>query len=192
MRIIMFVLALAASQAFGDESLFVCKMPNGKTVMQGSPCAGASKTMISSTAPAETREQAEQRMRSHDLLVQQMRNQADAITIQNIANVQAQRDWEARQQYEKAQTRARAAPAYHPEVPDVMDELREVTRSVAPIRLTGEPPQLPQQPQPSAITSCDRNGCWDDVGNRYHRTSGGMHRSDGRYCQSMGNALQCN
>lgn len=55
-----------------------------------------------------------------------------------------------------------------------------------------EPPP-PPKPQPSTITSCDRGGCWDNVGNRYNSGGGNtMFRNDGKTCQKVGNTLNCN
>lgn len=55
-----------------------------------------------------------------------------------------------------------------------------------------EPVPAPK-PKPTNITSCDKDGCWDNVGNRYNGRSGGpMVRSDGKVCQTVGTMLQCN
>ena len=54
-----------------------------------------------------------------------------------------------------------------------------------------EPPP-PPKPRPTVITSCDRGGCWDDVGNRYNGSGGMMFRSDGKACLKVGNTLECN
>ncbi|WP_291992265.1 DUF4124 domain-containing protein [Candidatus Accumulibacter sp. ACC003] len=54
-------------------------------------------------------------------------------------------------------------------------------------------PLPPPRPRPTSITSCDRGGCWDDVGNRYNSGGGGtMFRNDGKACQKIGDMLQCN
>lgn len=53
-------------------------------------------------------------------------------------------------------------------------------------------PQPPPKPRPTTIMSCDSGGCWDDVGNRYNKGAGGMFRGDGKFCQKIGNMLQCN
>ena len=54
-------------------------------------------------------------------------------------------------------------------------------------------PLPPPRPRPAAITSCDRGGCWDNVGNRYNSGGGGtMFRNDGKACQKIGDMLLCN
>ncbi len=53
-------------------------------------------------------------------------------------------------------------------------------------------PLPPPRRQPTTLTSCDRDGCWDDVGNRYNKAAGGMFRGDGKFCQQVGNTVQCN
>ena len=54
-------------------------------------------------------------------------------------------------------------------------------------------PLPPPKAKPSTIVSCDRGGCWDDVGNRYNGAAGGtMFRGDGKACQKIGNTLHCN
>lgn len=65
--------------------------------------------------------------------------------------------------------------------PEAGARVREVSRP-API----------QTIPPSVITSCDKGGCWDDVGNRYNGSGATLFRADGKTCQKIGNMLECN
>ena len=41
------------------------------------------------------------------------------------------------------------------------------------------------------ITSCDRGGCWDNLGGRYTGSGATLMSSTGRACQKIGNMLHC-
>jgi hypothetical protein len=48
-----------------------------------------------------------------------------------------------------------------------------------------------RRPKPSVITSCDPEGCYDDVGNRYNSGGGGVFFGPSGACQMVGNMMQC-
>lgn len=51
---------------------------------------------------------------------------------------------------------------------------------------------MPAPRQPSAITSCDAGGCWDNVGGRYTKGAGQTYfPSSGGACQMIGGRMQC-
>jgi len=64
--------------------------------------------------------------------------------------------------------------------PEAGARVREVSRPV--------PPPI----APSVITSCDKGGCWDNVGNRYNGSGTTLFRMDGKTCQRLGSMMQCN
>ena len=64
------------------------------------------------------------------------------------------------------------------------------TLNQAPAFSISEIPTIPQL-QPSAITSCDSGGCWDDVGGRYDKGAGNTYFGPNGACQDIGGMMQC-
>lgn len=50
-------------------------------------------------------------------------------------------------------------------------------------------PTLP--PTSSRIMNCDRAGCWDDRGTRYHQGNGNVMISPSGPCRQIGGMIQC-
>lgn len=52
----------------------------------------------------------------------------------------------------------------------------------------------PRREAPSAITSCDNTGCWDNLGGRYNRGAGNTFFRDGSRipCEMHGTTMYCN
>ena len=48
------------------------------------------------------------------------------------------------------------------------------------------------QPEPTTITSCDRDDCQDNQGNHYKKVGPNMVGTNGNVCQTIGNRLHCN
>lgn len=46
--------------------------------------------------------------------------------------------------------------------------------------------------RPSNITSCNKGGCWDNLGGRYTGSGANLFSSDGRACKRVGSQLICN
>jgi hypothetical protein len=60
-----------------------------------------------------------------------------------------------------------------------------------PTAADGMPGPPGASPKPTVITSCDRGGCWDNLGGRYNGSGPTLVTSTGKVCQRAGNVLIC-
>ena len=84
MRWLLVLFALAATPVFGNE--YVCRLPNGKKVIQGLPCQAGATTTYANTAPQESAERTAERA----LMRQTIEDEANEKRRKEIAEVQAE------------------------------------------------------------------------------------------------------
>ncbi len=63
--------------------------------------------------------------------------------------------------------------------------------SIAPLQLPMPSIVVTPPTPPSLAGSCDSAGCWGTDGTRYNALGGSLVRPDGRMCQNVGGAMQC-
>lgn len=185
MRLVLIFLALSATSAFGDE--FVCKLPNGKKLIQDSPCPAGTTTTYANTAPPESPERTAERFRRRSALAEEARIESRKKSAEIAALLRY--DQQQKLQLQRQRTQESEAESAVPQQ-DIMDQIHGAFRPTPMVPLASSLPP-PQKLQPSTTTSCDPSGCWDNVGNRYNRAAGGFFRDDGKFCQKVGSGVQC-
>lgn len=196
-RILLF-LALLCIPLASHAQAYKCKMPDGKIVISNEGCAnGGRLEQITTAAPVtydRWRQAAEVNARAN--------RQLDGMARENAAyneKIRQQQTAQAAIDHQNAIVSAKqSAQDNQKRCLDDASRLsgRAKARMVAACMGTHyEEPERPMpiaKPSPSVITSCDRGGCWDNVGNRYNGGGQTKFRSDGKTCQMIGNMMQCN
>ena len=198
---LLFLLAAALALP-ASAQVYKCKTPTGGTLVSDRPCSGANKTVDVRRSEPVTLEQQMQAAEVQQRRRQQL-GQMQAEESAYRARLAAREELRAEQeaiQAKNAQNNARQQKC-----DETVQQMQNVKRlkdgQRAALAACGvhvpereRPPPPPAPAAPGMMTNCDPAGCWDTSGNRYNKAggSGNFHRQDGRFCQQIGNQLQCN
>ena len=189
--------------------VYKCKTPSGGTLVSDQPCDGANKPVKVQRSEPVTLEQqiqaAEVQQRRRVQLEQiQAEDAAHRARLEARQNERAIDDERRSEQAARAQAMEKQRECAELAQQRVLSSSQKTTlrnecgepsrkRSAPPSAPLMDSPPPPPPKGPGIITNCDGAGCWDTNGQRYNSAAGGnFHRQDGRFCQQMGNLMQCN
>lgn len=200
-----FILIALMFAAPSYAQVYKCKTLAGETLISSNPCQGQNKTIAvrqsEQVSEEQYRQAAEVNLQRKNKLSQlaaeeaafQERIAAQAAAIRNTAS--PEQDAHRKKLCSEA---SRPLPGAH----GLTASQRSILASCAglpappvhdsPQRNTAQIIQSNAPAPPGIITNCDGGGCWDTSGRRYNNVGGGnTHRSDGKFCQKIGNEFHC-
>lgn len=217
MKCCVFVLMLVIASG-ASAQVNKCVDTKGKTVYSEQPCAADQRggQLLGRQATEKNAEMDAYSAQSHrESLSRTLRQQRDAIDGPPRAR-EAEREYESDQEPVAEAERSTAAnsnptscdtwtprkgciggsratnPTWSPRKGYTGGSSAEDRQRDERDRLAAE--QAARKAQPTSMTNCNAGGCWDNAGNRYNRTGDGSRfvRSDGKFCTTNGNFVNCN